>query len=424
MLIEQRNSLNGEITIPGDRSISQRALMFGSLAKGTTEIDGLLMGEHCLSTIDCFRKMHVGIEILPGNKVKINGNGLYGLKAPTIPLNTGSSGTTIRLLLGILAGQPFNTIINRDEPAQKKSVGKVVKPLRQMGAIINGREDGNLCPLSITPSKLKSINYELTKYDTQIKSPILIAGLYADGETSVVEPVKSRDHSELMLNTFGADLKVDGLQVTSHKIENLYAQHIEVPGDISIAAYFITAGLIVPNSDITIKNVGINPTRTGFLDIYKSMGAKIEILNERMFGNEKVADIHVTTSSLTAITIEEDIIPSIIDELPIIAVAATQAKGTTIIKGLDGFSGRESSRIKALSTELPKMCAIVKVTEEGLLIEGGKALRGTVTDCYSDYAIAMSLAIAGLIADGETMIRKAQIVDISFPEFFPVLNQL
>ncbi len=425
MLIEQRDSLKGEINVPGDKSISHRAVMFGALAKGITEIDGFLMGEDCLSTIDCFRKMNVGIEIPSGNKVRVYGNGLYGLKAPSSSsLNTGKSGTTIRLLLGILAGQSFNSIVTRDESAQRKPVGKVVKPLRQMGANISGREDGNLCPLIVSPSKLRGINYSLSFSNTEIKSPILIAGLYAEGETTVIEAVKSRDHSELMLNYFGADINVDGLKATSHKIENLYAQHVEVPGDISIAAYYITAGLVTSNSDIIIKNVGINPTRAGFIDVYKSMGAKIEILNERTISNEKVADIRVTSSDLKATDVEGDIIPRLIDEIPIICVAATMAKGTTNIKNLKGLKIKESGRVKAFVTELSKMGASIRETDTGIVIEGGKPLRGTIIESYNDYAIAMSMSVAGLIAEGETMIRKAQVVDLAFPEFFPLLNKL
>lgn len=424
MLIEQRESLRGEISVPGDKSISHRAILFGSLAKGTTEIDGLLMSEDCLSTIDCFRKMQVSIEILPNKKVKIHGNGLYGLKPPTSPLNAGRSGTALRLLVGVLSGQPFNTLVTRDESSLRKPVGKVVKPLRNMGAIINGRDDGNLCPLSISASKLKGISHNLSIMDTHIKSPILIAGLYADGDTKVVEAVKSRDHSELMLNYLGADIKVNGLEVTSHKVENLFAEHIEIPGDISIAAYFITAGLLVPNSDITIKNVGVNPTRTGIIDVFRDMGAKIEVLNERTVSNEKVADIHVVSSSLKAVTIGGDIIPRLIDEIPLLAVAATVAKGTTEINDLSGFKIKESNKIKNLVTELSKLGASVRETDNGLAIEGKDHLKGTVIEGYNHPSLTMALCIAGLIAEGETMIRKTQILDLVYPEFLTVLNKL
>ena len=230
VLIEQRGSLRGEVKVPGDKSISHRAILFGSLAKGTTEIDGFMMGEDCLCTIDCFRKMQVSIEILPNNKIKIQGNGLYGLKPPKTQLNAGRSGTALRLLLGVLSGQPFSSVVTRNESALRKPVGKVVVPLREMGANISGRENGNLCPLSITPSKLSGKTHSISILDTYIKSPLLIAGLYADGETTVIEEAKSRDHSELMLNYFGADIRVNGLEVTSHRVENLFAQHIQIPG--------------------------------------------------------------------------------------------------------------------------------------------------------------------------------------------------
>ncbi|MFA6308750.1 MAG: 3-phosphoshikimate 1-carboxyvinyltransferase [Clostridia bacterium] len=424
MLVEQRSSLRGEIVVPGDKSISQRAIMFGSIAKGNTEIDGLLLGEDCLYTIECFRKMQIGIDILPNNRVIVCGKGLNGLSQPASTLNTGKSGTTIRLLLGILAGQPFTSTLVREETLQRRPVGNFIKPLLQMGANITGKEDGNYCPLTVSPSRLHGITFELSPYDMYIKSPLLLAGLYADGETKVIESVKSRDHSELMLNSFGADIRVDGLNVTSRRVEELYSQHITIPGDISIAAYFITAGLLVPNSDITIRNVGINPTRTGILDIYKKMGAKIEITNERVVSNERVADIRAKSSSLKAVTIDRTVIPSLLDEIPIIAVAATYAKGTTTIEGLSGYKIKETNRIKSLVAELLKMGAKVRETEDGMVIEGGKSLKGTIIETYGDYSIAMSMSIAGLIAEGETMIRKSQILDLAYPEFQTVLNKL
>ncbi|MDP4093069.1 MAG: 3-phosphoshikimate 1-carboxyvinyltransferase [Bacillota bacterium] len=424
VLIEQRNSLKGEFTIPGDKSISHRAILFGSLSKGTTEIEGFLIGEDCLSTIDCFRKMQVGIEILTENKVRVHGNGIYGLKPPSSTLNAGKAGTTVRLLLGVLAGQPFSSVINRDEFSQKKPVGKVVKPLRMMGANIAGKDDGNFCPLIISPSKLKGINYEIPLETSYIKSPLLIAGLYAQGETTVVEKIKSRDHTELMLKYFGADITTDSLKAVNRRVSDLYAQKVRIPGDVSIAAYFITAGLLVPNSDITIKNVGINPTRTGFIDVFKSMGAKLEILNETTYCNEKVADIRVVSSELKPVDIGGELIPRLIDEIPVIAVAAATAPGTTKISGLKGFKIKESNRIKALVAELSKMGVSIHETEDGMVIEGGKPLKGTIIESYNDHAIAMAMSVAGLAAEGETMIRKAQVVDVAFPEFFPLLNRL
>lgn len=424
MLIEKRNSLKGEITVPGDKSISHRAIVFGSLAKGITDISNCLINEDCMSTIECFRKMQIGADILPGNRVRIHGKGLYGLKQPYGALNTGKPGTTVRLLLGILSAQSFSTVVTRPEPFRRESLAKVIKPLKEMGACISGKENDEICPLAISPTVLKGITYELPIPDTHIKSPILIAGLYAEGDTAVIEPVKSRDHTELMMNSFGAAIKYDEKSAHSHRVENLYAQHIEVPGDISIASYFITAGLIVPNSDILIKNVGINPTRTGILDIYKSMGAKIELYNVSNLNNEPVADMSVKSSALKAVTINAELIPRILDEIPIIAVAAAHADGTTIIKGLSGFKIKESGKLKLFSVELSKMGVTAFETEDGIIIEGGKPLRGTVVECYNDDSIAMALSIAGLTAQGETMVRKAQVIDITFPDFYSVLNGL
>jgi 3-phosphoshikimate 1-carboxyvinyltransferase len=424
VLIEKRNSLRGEITVPGDKSISHRAIVIGALASGTTEIDNFLLGEDCMSTIDCFRRMQIGIEILPDNRVKVNGKGLYGLKAPSSTLNSGRSGTALRLLLGVLCGQPFTSGVIRNEASMKKPVGKVVSYLRQMGASISGKEDGNLCPLTIAPSRLKGIECELPIHEMHIKSPLLLAGLYAEGETTVHEPVRSRNHTELMLNYFGADIKAEGLSVKSHSVENLYAQKVWIPGDISMAAYFITAALLVPNSDIVIKDVGVNPTRTGILNVYKQMDAKIELLNERTVSGESVADIHVMTSGLKGTKIDRQIVPSLIDELPVIIVAASLAEGTTEITGLSGFKVKESGKLKAISMELAKMGAKITETEDGLIIEGRKSLRGTVVDSNNNHSHAMALSVAGLVADEETTIRKTQSVDIVYPKFYETLNKL
>lgn len=424
MLIESRNALKGEITVPGDKSISHRAIVSGALARGTTEIDNFLLGEDCISTIECFRKMQVGIEILHNSKVRVQGRGLYGLKAPTTVLNAGRSGTAIRLLLGVLCGQPFTSNVIRNESAMKKPVGKAVGYLKQMGAKITGKESEDICPLTISPANMKGISCDLSILETHIKTPLLLAGLYAEGDTLVREAVKSRDHTELMLNYFGADIKTDGFDVKSHPVENLYAQYITIPGDISMAAYFITAALLVPNSDIVIKNVGVNPTRTGILDVYKIMGAKIELLNLRIMNNERIADIHVLTSPLTCMKIERNRIPNLIDELPVIIVAAALAKGTTEITGLSGFKVKESGKIKAVILELTKMGAKIVENEDGLIIEGKETFRGTVVESNNDHSLAMALSVAGLVAQGETMIRKSQAVDIVYPAFFQTLNKL
>lgn len=424
MLIESRSTLRGEITVPGDKSISHRAIVSGALARGTTEIDNFLLGEDCISTIECFRKMQVGIEILQNSKVRVQGKGLYGLKAPAAPLNAGRSGTAIRLLLGILCGQPFASAVIRNESAMKKPVGNVVDYLREMGARISGRDNENLCPLTISPARMKGSYFDLSILETHIKTPLLLAGLYAEGETLVREAVRSRDHTELMLNYFGADITTDGLKVRTHPVENLYAQYVCVPGDISMAAYFITAALIVPKSDIVVKSVGVNPTRAEILNVYRSMGGKIELLNQRTMNNELCADIHVTASRLTGIKIGKDIIANLIDELPVLIVAASLAEGVTEISGLAGFKVMESGKIRSIISELTKMGAKITENEDGLVVEGRETLRGTVVESNNNHSLAMALSVAGLAAQGETMIRKTQAVDIVYPAFYQTLNRL
>lgn len=424
MLIESRSKLKGEVTVPGDKSISFRAIVFGALARGTTEIDNFLLSEDCISAIECFRKMQVSIEIMQHNRIKVQGKGLYGLKAPSSALNAGRSGTALRLLLGVLCGQPFNSSLVRNDSAMKKPVGKVVDYLKQMGALINGKDDCSLCPLAISPATLKGVSFDLSINETHIKSPLILAGLYAEGNTVIREAVRSRDHTELMLNYFGAGIKTNGSEVISHAIENLYAQHISIPGDISMASYFITAALLVPSSDIIVRNVGVNPTRAGIIDVYKSMGAKIEFLNERFAGNEKVADIHVLSSPLTGVKIDRQLIPNIIDELPVIITAAAYAMGTTEIPGLSGFRIKESGKIKSIVHELTKMGAKISETEDGLVIEGRERLKGTIVESSNNHSLAMALTVASLAAKGETLIRKTQAVDIVYPEFFETFNKL
>jgi 3-phosphoshikimate 1-carboxyvinyltransferase len=424
VLVENRNRLRGEISVPGDKSISHRAIVIGALASGTTEIENFLLGEDCISTIDCFRRMQVSTEILKDNRVRVQGKGLYGLKQPTSVLNAGRAGTSIRLLLGVLSGQPFTSTVIRDEGSMKKPIGNTVDFLRQMGASITAKDDGSMCPLMMSPSKLKGIECELPIHEMHIKSPLLLAGLYAEGETVVKEPVASRNHTELMLNYFGADIKTEGTVVRSHPVENLYAQKVIIPGDISIAAYFITAALIVPDSDIIIRNVGVNPTRSGILEIFKAMGGNIELLDERNITGENVADIQVRSSRLKAVKIDEKQIPGIIDELPVIITACALAEGTTEITGLSGFKVKKTGKIRAISLELSKMGARITETEDGLVIEGREALRGTVVDSNNNHSHAMALSVAGLAAQGETMIRKTQAVDIVYPAFYETLNRL
>lgn len=440
MLIRRKKALKGEITVPGDKSISHRAVMFGSLARGRTEIDGFLMGEDCLSTIDCFRKMGINIELKDNGHVTVHGAGLHSLSQPCSMLYTGNSGTTTRLLLGILAGQRFETAVSGDASIQKRPMKRVTAPLREMGAKISSAarsfaseaDDANFCPLIITPSKLHGITYKLPVASAQVKSALILAGLYSEGSTVIIEPVKSRNHTELMLAYFGAGIKVEGSNISVEGSNELFAQHIRVPGDISSAAFFITAGLLVPGSELIIRNVGINPTRTGILDVYKAMGGHIQILNERVQGGEPVADILVKYSELKAATIEGDIIPRLIDEIPVIAVTACMAQGITTIKDAGELKVKESNRIRTVVTEFTKLGANIIETEDGMIIEGsggvhGKSetsLKGAVTESHDDHRIAMSLAVAGLVAEGETVINNSGIVDISFPGFFGLLEKM
>ncbi len=423
MLIEGRSALRGEISVPSDKSISHRAVVAGALAGGTTEIDNFLLSEDCINTIECFRKMQVGVEIL-SNKIRVHGRGLYGLKTPAAVLNAGRSGTAIRLLLGVLSAQQFSSNVTRNEDVIKKPVGKVVSCLQQMGANISGKDEGNLCPLAISPSRLRGSSFDMSALETHIKSPLLFASLYADGKTIITEAVQSRDHTERMLNYFGADIKTNGLKLISHPVENLYARHVSIPGDISLASYFITAGLLVPKSDIIIKDVGVNPTRTQFINVYRSMGARIEFINERTINNEPIADIRVVSSPLKGTNIDGQLVPCLVDELIVMIVAAAFAAGRTEISGLSGIKIKETGKVREIVMELSKMGARLSETEDGLVIEGRESLRATVVESRNNYSLAMALSVAGLAAQGETMIRKTQAVDIAYPEFFSTLNKL
>ena len=409
--------------VPGDKSISHRAVMFGALAKGTTEITNFLQGADCLSTIDCFRRLGISIENTT-DKIFIHGKGLHGLKKSDTMLDVGNSGTTTRLLSGILAGQKFETTLNGDESIQNRPMKRIIDPLLQMGADITSMTGNNCAPLRIVGSPLHGINYTSKVASAQVKSCILLAGLYADGLTSVTEPSISRNHTELMLRGFGAAVVCEGKTSTIAPDPELFGQKIEVPGDISSAAYFIAAGLIVPGSEILVKNVGINPTRDGIIRVCQSMGADITILNEKTNGGEPVADILVRHSNLKAVTIEGDLIPTLIDEIPMIAVMACFAQGTTIIKDAAELKVKESDRIAVMVENLSRMGAKIIATEDGMIIEGGHPLHGAEIDSHLDHRIAMSFAIAALASEGETTIKDADCVKISYPNFYEDLFKL
>ncbi|MDO5538454.1 MAG: 3-phosphoshikimate 1-carboxyvinyltransferase [Eubacteriales bacterium] len=420
--------LRGEISVPGDKSISHRAVMFGALADGTTEVTNFLQGADCLSTISCFRKMGIEIENTPEH-ILIHGKGLHGLKKPSEILDTGNSGTTTRLISGILAGQSFQSVLNGDASIQSRPMKRIMDPLSLMGADIVSMKENGCAPLMINGNSsekhvLHGIHYLSPVASAQVKSCILLAGLYADSPVSVTEPELSRNHTELMLSGFGADIHSENTTATIVPDPKLTAMKIAVPGDISSAAYFIAAALMVPGSEILIRNVGINPTRDGILRVAKQMGADITLLNEKISGGEPTADILVKYSPLQGIEIGGKLIPSLIDELPVIAVLACTAKGTTVIKDAQELKVKESNRIDTVANALEAMGAHVQATDDGMIIEGGYPLNGAVIDSHKDHRIAMSFAIASLIAKSETEIIDADCVKISYPNFYETLNLL
>lgn len=422
-MLTKTTSLKGEITVPGDKSISHRGVMFGAISQGLTELDGFLNGADCRSTISCFREM--GIEIVHHNQsVKIYGKGLYGLCPPKKLLDVGNSGTTTRLMSGILAGQSFLSTINGDESIQSRPMNRIIKPLQEMGAHIVSLTNNGCAPLEIGGSALSPITYESPVASAQVKSCILLAGMYASGKTTVKEPVLSRNHTELMLSGFGATIESKNNTASIIGQPKLYGQHITIPGDISSAAYFIAAGCIVPNSTICIKNVNINPTRDGILKVAYAMGANIQLENQRLSSNELVADIIVSSSSLSATVIEGDIIPTLIDEIPVIAIMAACATGTTIIRDAKELKVKESNRIDTVVSNLKNMGADIEACEDGMIIHGGKPLHGANISTKKDHRIAMSFAIASLIAEGETILDDPNCVNISYPTFYETLSSL
>lgn len=422
MIFSRKTNLQGEITIPGDKSISHRSIMLGSLADGITEVHGFLNGADCISSMNCFRQMGVSIDY-DGETVLIHGKGLHGLQKPEQTLDVGNSGTTTRLMSGILAAQDFSSRIIGDASICRRPMKRIMTPLSMMGADITS-ENGNDCaPLLINGKPLHSIHYDSPVASAQVKSCVLLAGLYADGKTSVTEPYVSRNHTELMFQSFGADIQTAGTTVSVTPADRLYGQKIQIPGDISSAAYFIAAGLITPGSCITIKNVGINPTRNGILEVVEKMGGAVTY-NRLSETGEPAADITVKTSNLKGCVIEGSIIPKLIDEIPIIAILACFAEGQTIIRDAQELKVKESNRIDVMVTNLSAMGADITATDDGMIINGGRPLHGAVIDSHLDHRIAMSFAIAALNADGETDIRGSECVNISYPSFYNDLAQL
>lgn len=415
--------LTGELTVPGDKSISHRAVMLGALAEGDTEITHFLNGADCLSTIDCFRRLGISIE-KDSRRILVHGRGLHGLSAPSSVLDCGNSGTTTRLISGILAGQTFSSHLTGDASIQKRPMGRIISPLRSMGASIESLRGNGCAPLRIEGRPLQGIHYDSPVASAQVKSCVLLAGLYAEGQTSVTEPVPSRDHTERMLSGFGAEITSRERTATVTGHPRLIGQHITIPGDISSAAYFIAAGLICPNSDLYIRNVNTNPTRAGILTVAKQMGGKITLENQRVVSGEEVCDIHVVSSDLHGTQIDRELIPSLIDEIPVIAVMAAFAEGTTVIKDAQELKVKESNRIDSVTENLNAMGGDAIPTEDGMIIHGGRPLHGARILTRSDHRIAMSFAIAGLAADGETTFDDPGCIDISYPTFFETLRSV
>lgn len=423
------SGLRGKVEIPGDKSISHRCIMLGSIADGMTEVHNFLQGADCRATIDCFRKLGIEIEH-NGSSVLVHGKGMHGLNAPSEILDVGNSGTTTRLISGILAGQPFDSKLSGDASLNSRPMRRIIEPLTQMGANISSILRNGCAPLYISPGKLTGIHYNSPVASAQVKSCILLAGLYAQGETSVTEPSLSRNHTELMLKEFGADLhsmhELDSTKatVTIRPCQELYGQKITVPGDISSAAYFIAAGLLIPDSEIQIQNTGINPTRAGILKVCEDMGADITLLKQHTEGGEPIADILVRTSRLHGTTVEGDIIPTLIDEIPIIAVMAAMAEGTTVIKDAAELKVKETNRIETVVDNLKAMGCDVTATDDGMVIHGGKGLHGATIHTLLDHRIAMAFSIAALVADGTTKILDSHCVDVSYPTFYDTFEGL
>lgn len=423
MELQYTAPLRGELTVPGDKSVSHRSVMFGALAQGRTEVSNFLTGADCLSTIACFRKMGIRIEQDASN-VTIFGKGLDGLTAPSEILDAGNSGTTVRLMSGILAGQRFASTITGDDSICRRPMKRVMQPLTAMGASIRSQKGNDCAPLEIRPAELHGIHYQSPVASAQVKSCVLLAGLYANDRTSVTEPVVSRNHSELMLRYFGADVVSEGTTASILPRPSLSGQKVNVPGDISSAAYFIAAALLVPGSEVLLKNVGINPTRDGMLRVCRAMGADITLLNEDYSGAEPCADLLVRSSSLRGTTIEGAIIPTLIDELPVLAVLAAFADGTTIIRDAAELKVKESDRIAVMTDNLTRIGCEVEATDDGMVIHGGKPLHRAVIDSHRDHRVAMSFAVAALACDGGIEIQDSDCVAISYPGFFDDLRTL
>lgn len=423
IIIKKATSLNGELTIPGDKSVSHRAIMLGAISNGTTEIKHYLKADDCTATIECLRNLGVEIEETSEDTLTVHGKGMYGLMPPTQTLNVRNSGTTLRLLTSMLAGQSFTSELSGDDSINRKSLTRILTPLREMGATIESRYNNDCPPFTIKGGHLVGKTHNNPTASSQLKASILFAALHSEGQTKIEEPYVSRNHSELLIKTFGGNIESEGTTVIYTPGNKLEGQKITIPGDFSSAAYMITAGLIVPNSNIVLRNVNINPTRAGFLNAVKKMGASLTIsgIHEEV---EPCADIHVRSSSLHGITLEGDMIPRTLDEIPILAVLACFAEGTTVIKDATELKFKETNRIEAMVEYLRRMGADITETEDGMIIKGGRPLHGAIVGSRLDHRIAMSLSVAALGAEGKTEIIGHGCIKNSYPDFYNDLDSL
>ncbi len=424
--VQPAQKLVGDVLVDGDKSISHRAVMFASLASGASHIKGFLRGTDCVATTHVMQKLGVKIDWPYENELVVHGVGAHGLHAPTEVLDCDNSGTTIRLMAGILAGQSFTSILTGTDQIRRRPMGRVIQPLRQMGAVISAHQGNNLAPLQIGPNpKLHGISYQMDVASAQVKSCLLLAGLFADGDTTISEPGPARDHTERMLNAMGARIVTRGQTIcVSPLTSSLKPLEITVPGDISSAAFLLVAAAIVPGSDVMIRHVGVNPTRTGIIDALRAMGAHIRVTNLHEIGGEPVADIHVLGSELHGATFAGDVVVRMIDELPVLAVAASHAKGLTTIRNAGELKVKETNRIDTTVRELRKMGATISATDDGFVVDGPGKLHGGTVDSHGDHRLAMAMAIAGLHAQGNTTVTHSEVVKDSFPSFVRVLSAL
>lgn len=420
-LLKTKQGLQGELTVPADKSISHRSIMFGAISHGTTTVHNFLRAEDCLSTVAVFKALGVKIKD-DGETITVEGKGFSGLKEPSEMLNAGNSGTTMRLVLGILAGQSFDSQIAGDASLNRRPMERVMGPLREMGAELQGTKNSEFPPISIKGHELSAITYEMPIASAQVKSAIIFAAMQAKGETTIIETEKSRNHTEEMIKQFGGNITVADKKITLSGDQHLVGQTVTVPGDISSAAFYLVAASIVKNSQLLLKHVGVNPTRTGILDVLAEMGADIK--EQARDEKNQAADLLVQTADLTACEISGEIIPRLIDELPIIALAATQAQGTTIIRDAQELKVKETNRIDATAAELNKLGAAIETTEDGLIIHGPTPLHGGVVDSHGDHRIGMMLQIAALLTSESVELTNPEAINISYPEFFNDLSQL